>query len=344
LSAKVSREEGRRMIDRMHLIADRQRFTDKAVGALIGLAVGDAMGDVGRDPDHRSRFGVATDLVPEAKSTDDTEFAILTARTLVDCGGRLTVGVVLDAWKKYILGFGGAKKRAGRPLYGAIENLRRGLTPPESGRFNVMNDDDGAAMRVAPIGVFCAGDPGRAAELAEIDARISHDRDGVWAARAVAASTAVAMADGTVEEIIEAGVQVIPSTSWLAHTMKVAMEICDHSESIDRAYHELHSRLWTPEHATSAEAVPQMYAILRLTGGDFHNGLLWSANFGRDADTITALTCALNGARYGVSVIPKAWVEQVRCAAAVCLEFTSGEDLVRLGEEIAALAFREVDR
>jgi ADP-ribosylglycohydrolase len=329
------------MIDRMELVQDRDRFTKRATGALVGLAVGDAMGDLGRDQEHRARFGIATELTPEAKSTDDTEFAILTARSLIDCGGELSPEAVTSAWKRYILDFGGAKKRAGRPLYGAIENLRRGLTPPESGRFNIMNDDDGAAMRMAGIGIYCAGDPNEAARLAEIDARISHDSDGVYAAQAVAASTAVAMVDGSVEDIIEAGRRFMPKGSWLDHATTVAMEICDRSGTIEKAYRELHTSLWTPEHAASAEAVPQMYAVFRLTGGDFHAGLLWSANFGRDADTISALTCSLNGALNGIDVIPAPWVAQVRKAAAVCLEFTKNEDLVSLGEEIAGLVCGE---
>ncbi len=329
------------MIDREQLIRDREGYTSKAVGALVGLAVGDAMGDVGRDQEHRTRFGIATEMVPEAKSTDDTEFAVLTARALIDCKGKLTAEAVTEAWRRYILAYGGAKKRAGRPLYGAIENLKRGLLPPESGRFNIMNNDDGAAMRIAGVGVFCAGDPEEAARLAEIDARISHDLDGVYAAQAVAASTAVAMVDGSIEEIVETGRRFMPKGSWLEHATKVAMDICDRAGSIEKAYRELHTELWTPEHAASAEAVPQMYAIFRLTGGDFRTGLLWSANFGRDADTISALTCSLNGALNGVGVIPSDWVEQVRRAAAVCLEFTRDEDLVTLGEELAALAAGE---
>lgn len=331
------------MIDRKEFLADKARLEAKAIGALIGLAVGDAVGDLARNPDYRSRFGIATVLEPGAAGTDDTEFAILTARTLADCGGRLTLEAVERGWRTYILARGGAKKRAGRPLYGAIENLRRGLSPPESGRFTVMNDDDGAAMRVAPIGVYRAGDPEGAARLAEIDACISHDGDGVAAAKAVAASTAVAMADGTVEEIVSAGLRQMEAGSWLEHATREAMEICDRAGTVERAYHELHTQLWSPEHSASAEAIPQVYALFRLTGGDFRSGLLWSANFGRDADTIAALTSSLCGALHGVGVIPDPWVEQVRRPGAVCLEFTGEEDIVALAKELAELGLREAD-
>ena len=121
----------------------------KAVGCLVGLAVGDALGDLGRDDEYRKRYGLATELHRNAKSTDDTEFALLTARTLIDCQGDLTTDAVLRAWQRYILDQGGVFERGGQPLYGAVANLRRGILPPLSGRDNVAHYDDGAAMRIA---------------------------------------------------------------------------------------------------------------------------------------------------------------------------------------------------
>ena len=327
------------MISRDEVLADRTRYESRAAGALVGLAVGDAMGDLGRSQEHRARYGIVTNLYPEARSTDDTEFGVLTARCLLDARGNLTTDAVYRAWKKYILDRGGAKKRAGRPLYGAIENLGRGLLPPLSGRHNVMNVDDGAAMRVSPIGVYRAGDPAGAARLAEIDACISHDADGIWAAKAVAASVASAIASADVGEIVEAGLRQFPPGSWIARTMAIAMGICDAKADIEEAFEELHTRLWTPEHATAPEAIPQVYAIFRLTGGDFRRGLLWSANFGRDADTICGLVCSFSGAMRGIEAFPADWVERVRRASGVCLDFSQDEDIVELSRELVALSY-----
>ncbi|MCX7023909.1 MAG: ADP-ribosylglycohydrolase family protein [Spirochaetes bacterium] len=326
------------MIPRSELLADRKLYESKARGCLAGLGVGDAMGDTGRSQEYRSRYGVITNMYPDAKSTDDTEFGILTACCLLDNSGEPSPDDVCAAWKKYILDRGGAKKRAGRPLYGAIENIGRGLMPPESGKYNVMNTDDGAAMRISPVGIFRAGDPEGAARLAAIDACISHDRDGIWAAQAVAASVAVAMANGTVGEIIEAGMKVLPKDSWMARAMGIAMRICDEKPDIEVAFEDLHAELWTPEHATAAEAIPQVYAIFRLTGGDFRRGLLWSANFGRDADTISGLVCSLSGALHGIDAIPAKWVGQIRHASGVCLEFSKDWDLLDLADQLVALS------
>lgn len=309
----------------------------KAQGCLAGLAVGDAFGDIARSEVFRNQYGIITNLYAGAKSTDDTEFAVLTAQILLDCGGHLTPASVLEGWQRYILAEGGMFERGGRPLYGAVANLRRGLTPPLSGRFNVMNNDDGAAMRIAPLGILCAGDPQRAARMAEIEAQISHYQDGIWAAQAVAAGVAVAMADGDVEEVLGAALACIPAESWLGYAIHKAMQICDRAGCIEQAWEDLHTQFWTPVHSVSPEAIPQALAVYRLTGGDFQQGMFWGGNFGRDADTIGAVIGALCGARHGLEVIPPDWVEKVRRPSGVCLKFTAQRDVLEIAAALAEL-------
>ena len=318
-------------------VEQRAELVDRATGCLLGLAVGDAFGDLGRSPEHRQRYGMVTDMAEGARSTDDTEFAVLTAQTLIDCGGKLDSDAVLAAWEKYILGQGGMFDRGGKPLYGAVANLARGIHPPLSGQDNVQNDDDGAAMRIAPVGIVCPGQPERAASLAEIEAQISHSRDGIWAAQAVAASIAVAMDGGSVEEIINAGCQVIPPESWLGRAMSRAMRICDDSPDIITAYHPLHEQLWTPVHSMAAEAVPQAYAVFRLTRGEFRSGMIWAGNFGRDADTISALVGAMSGALHGSEVIPAEWADKVDQPAGVCLRFAAQKSMRSLAGQLIDL-------
>lgn len=329
------------MKTRQQVLADRKLYESKAAGAMIGLAIGDAMGDIGRSQDHRARYGIVTNLYPDAKSTDDTEFGVLTARALIDAGGALTPNGVAAAWRRYVLDRGGAKKRAGRPLYGALANLARGIEPPLSGRHNVMNIDDGAAMRASPHGIVRAAEPAAAAALAAIDACVSHDADGIMAAQALAASVAVAMADGSITEIVEAGRAYMAPGSWLRAAMDRAMAICDAEPDIEKAYEALHVDLWNPEHASSPEAIPQVYAIFRLTAGDPRRGLLWSANFGRDADTISGLVCSLCGALHGLSAFRPDWVKAVRKPSGVCLEFAAEYDMIGLAESLVALAYGE---
>ncbi|MCC7208547.1 MAG: ADP-ribosylglycohydrolase family protein [Anaerolineae bacterium] len=316
---------------------NRQDLTNRAIGCFLGLAVGDAFGDIGRSDSYRQRYGIVSDLYEGAHSTDDTEFAVLTAQTLIDCGGALTVEAVLDAWRKYILAQGGMGARGGKPLYGAVANLERGLLPPYTGLDNVQNDDDGAAMRIAPVGILCAGNPDRAAQLAEIDACISHARDGIWGAQVVAAAVAVAMTGAPIEAVLTAGLRYTPSDSWLGRATARAMRICDAAGSIEGAWEALHTELWTPAHSCVAEALPQALSIFRLTGGDFRKGMFWAGNFGRDADTISAIVGALAGAMQGEGAIPEAWREKARRPAGVCLKFAAALDIRDLAIRLVGL-------
>ncbi len=322
---------------------DEKVFTDRAVASMIALAVGDAAGDLGRDDSVRQKYGIVSKLLPEGKSTDDTEFTALSARALLDCRGEYTAKIVADTWRKLVLSDGGAKERGGTPLYGALWNLSQGIDPPLSGQDNTLNIDDGAAMRAVPFGIAAVNNPGEAARLAGIDASVSHDHDGIWASQAIAASISVALTGAGVNEVVEAGRSFIPDNSWLGRRMDQAMAIVDSEKDPFEAYERLHTDLWSPRHSVSPEAIPQIYALYRMSKGKFRRGFILAANFGRDADTVTALVLALCAAGEGLAVIPEDWVEQVRQPAGVCLSFAKDEDMCDLGHQLAeyALSHRE---
>ena len=176
------------MIRRDELVNNSVERDNRACGALIGLAVGDSFGDACRLQDNRVNYGFTTDFNDGASwSTDDTEFALLTAKTLIKTGGTLTSEAVVDAWMEDVV-VQDEMRRGGQSEIFAANNLKKGLRPPLSGKYNTFHMSDGTAMRIPPVGIVCAGDPERAAEMARIDAEVSHYRDGVWGAQAVAAA------------------------------------------------------------------------------------------------------------------------------------------------------------
>jgi ADP-ribosylglycohydrolase len=332
------------MLTRTQIVDKKDLYIDRARSALIGLAIGDVMGDLGRDNDVRLQYGLATELLPHGQSTDDTEFCVLSARCFLNCDGEYTAQKVAACWRKLVTEKGGALERAGIPLYGALWNLAQGIDPPQSGTDNALHEDDGAAMRAVPFGIVAAGDPDEAARLAAIDASISHAGDGIHAAAAIAASMSVAILGAPFPEVIATGRNYIPADSWLGRRMELALDIADNSEDLFYAYKELHTRLWTPKHSVAAEAIPQMYALYKLAEGDFRKGLIYAANFGRDADTICALVASLTAAAKGMTVIPPDWVEQVRRPSGVCLAFTVGEDLLDLGLELVERVVADMEK
>lgn len=325
------------MLSKAQLRANRGLCRDKAIGSLIGHAIGDSFGDAARTPENHFMFGITMDFPPgEAWSTDDTEFSLLTAQTLIDCGGKLTPEAVLAAWERHVLvqdefPRGGASERE------AALNIRRGLRPPLTGQFNAYHLSDGAAMRCGPVGILCAGDAPRARELAEIDAQLSHWRDGIWGAQAVAAAVAVAMADGSVDEIVAAAREAAPADSWLRFNLDRALEIVDSAASLEAAWMPLHRALVSEYKAAVPEAVSEALAIFKLTGGDFRKGIIYGGNFGRDADTIAAIIGAIAGARCGLGGIPEEWAAKCRYPSGTCLAFAKGLDIFEVGARLAEL-------
>jgi ADP-ribosylglycohydrolase len=194
-------------------------------------------------------------------------------------------------------------------------------------------------MRIAPVGIICRGNPTRAAKIAGIEAQMSHARDGIWGAQAVAASIAVALDSATPEEIVATGAQQIPHDSWLGRALDRALTICRTHQTIEAAWEQLHADLWNPVHSMAAEALPQAYSIFLLTGGDFRKGMFWACNFGRDADTIAALVGAMSGAIHGSDVIPETWANKVRRPAGVCLKFAAQCDIPEVAEQLVEVAY-----
>ena len=324
------------MLSKEAFIQDRARVFDKAYGALSGLAIGDSFGDASRMAENRSNYQVTTDFNKGASwSTDDTEFALLTAKTLIRCRGRLTTQECVRSWMEDVV-TQDEYKRGGASEIEAANNLRKGLLPPRSGMFNSFRMSDGSAMRIGPVGIVCAGDPEKAKEFARIESEISHFQEGVWGAQAVAAAVSVAMVDGSMDEIFDAAMSAIPEDSWLYYNMTQAFEILEsRGGSMLDAWMELHDFLWTSSWATTAEAIPSAFVCLKYANKDFRTGVTLAGNFGRDADTIGAVAGVILGAKYGASQMPQHWIEKTRYPTGTCLTFTNGIDIRAYAQEMA---------
>lgn len=326
------------MLTREQLAKNRNLAEDKAKGALCGLAIGDSLGDAARKPDIQKDYGIMTDFLRGASwSTDDTEFALMTAYNLIRTNGSFTKEDVVELWMAHVA-TQDELKRGGVSEVEACNNLRRGILPPDSGRFNAYYMSDGAAMRSGPIGIVCAGDPERAAFLAETDASVSHYRDGIWGAQAVAVAVSLAMVDAKMEEIICGVKKVIPEESWFYETLERAIGIVEEAHgSIAEAWMPLHEQLFSTHRSTVAEALPEVFGCLLLEHSSFRAGLTLAANFGRDADTIGAVAGAVLGARYGAEGIPAHWLEKTRFPSGTCLEFAKGIDIFDYAGQLAGL-------
>ncbi|MFF2888831.1 ADP-ribosylglycohydrolase family protein [Paenibacillus sp. NPDC057967] len=99
----------------------------------------------------------------------------------------------------------------------AYLNLKNGIMAPRSGSIEqngaVVAEQIGGQIFIDVWGMIAPGNPKLAAEYAEKAASVSHDGEGIYGGRFIAAAISAAYTAGSVDEIIDAGLSVIPEES-----------------------------------------------------------------------------------------------------------------------------------
>lgn len=317
---------------------------DRARGSFLGLAVGDALGSPteGKTPEQiSSKWGRVTDFLSEDQGgSDDTEYALFSAKLLLEKKKTLTSNDVATAWKRDIIKSDNAYKGAGFSEIIAIHNLLNGEQPPQSGQ-HLHSWSDGLAMRVAPFGIAAAGDPQFAAHLAQIDGVVSHSGEGIFSGQAVAAAVAVAMTGAPLKKIIQAGLDVIPKDSWTFASINRGVKIGSTSNDVWSSLEPLHSSIacsyyiWTD---VAPEAVGLAFGLIAAAQGNFEDAVLGAVNIGRDTDTIAAIAGAICGASRGIQVIPERWTKRISVSRGICINAVKNMNISEISDELALLA------
>jgi ADP-ribosylglycohydrolase len=310
----------------------------------MGLAVGDALGGPteGKSRETINRlWGRVTGFLTEGQQgSDDTEHALFNARLLLVHGLQISSATIAAAWEHEIAGVANAFKGAGFSEMLAIRNLRAGLEPPESGR-HCHAWSDGLAMRVAPFGIVAAGRPSLAAELAELDGRVTHAGEGIFSGRAVAAAVAEAMGGADLDSCIDAAREAIPEDCWTVRAIDRAVEAGRASADVWSALSVLEDRVVSPMYTwcdLGPEAVALVFGLIVAARGDLRNALLGAVNIGRDADTIAAIIGAILGASGGIASIPEEWAWRIGPSAGTCIAAVRGMRIEETADRLAGLA------
>ncbi|MFG6199480.1 ADP-ribosylglycohydrolase family protein [Nonomuraea sp. JJY05] len=317
-------------------------YRDKARGCLLGLAAGDALGAPAENlppSEIRRRWGRLTEI--EGGGTDDTEYAIFAASLLVRHGHALTSADVAQAYRREIIPrVNGPMRGAGFSELGTVEALRRGLEPPLTGLVHSHGWSDGLAMRAAPYGVFCPGDPAQAARLVEQDGLVSGSGEGILGGRAVAGAVAAAMGGAPVQDVVRAALSVIPADSWTARNVVRACALLPTMGPADEvalveALHEAVVIRHYPWTDVAPEAVALALAAVLAGDGDVEASVTFGVSLGRDADTIGAIAGAITGAMRGESGVPERWAARIGPVTGKCLPVVAGKHVLDVADELA---------
>lgn len=276
---------------------------DRAIGALMGLAVGDAIGTT-LEFKARDTYAPLTDMIgggpfalKPGEWTDDTAMALALADSLYgsddldeadlmqrfvqwheegaySCTGRcFDIGITTrQALNKF--------KRTGDPFAGSSDPLTAG---------------NGSLMRLAPVAIRFFSDRPLLRDVAARQSRTTHAApEAVDACAAYAELIADAIEGRPLHEVLAnreaewaGAIATIMAGSWRGkerHQIRASGYVA----------HSLEASLW-------CLGCTQTYA----------DAVLLAANLGEDADTTAAITGQLAGAHYGLSGIPAHWRERV---------------------------------
>ncbi|MFA5832908.1 MAG: ADP-ribosylglycohydrolase family protein [Bacteroidota bacterium] len=317
---------------------------ERARGAFLGLAVGDALGrpTEGKTPlEIESRWGRITDFLTEDQTgSDDTEYALFSAKLLLQHKKELTTEIIVDAYRREIINSTNLYKGAGFSEIIAIHNLQMGLQPPSSGQ-HVHSWSDGLAMRVTPYGIASAFDYHFAAHLAKEDGIIANSGEGIFSGQAVAAAIACAMNGASVDEIIKTALEVLPKNSWTASSITRGVSIGSSCNDVWSSLVPLHQSLactyyfWTD---VAPEAVGLAFGLVAAARGKFEDAVLGAVNLGRDTDTIAAIAGAICGAHQGIQVIPERWTKRISISKGTCINTVKNMNILNVADDLSVLA------
>lgn len=287
---------------------DDMNSSDRFRGALLGLAVGDALGTtVEFRP--RGTFRPVTDMIgggpfdlEPGQWTDDTSMALCLAASLAETG-RFDLADQIDRYCRwhetgYLSSNGrcfdiGNTIRAALRRYRATGNPAAGSTDPRSA-------GNGCIMRLAPVVLYFHPDEDRVARHAAESCLTTHGAsECLEAASLLGRILARALAGQSKERILQTEIHESSREPRVAaiengdYLVKTESQIRGSGYVIDC----LEAALWCFARTETFEAA-----------------VLAAANLGDDADTTAAVCGQVAGAFYGESGVPRRWIERLTMA------------------------------
>jgi len=282
---------------------------DRFRGALLGLAVGDALGTT-VEFRKRGTFKTLTTIVgggpfglEPGQWTDDTAMALCLADSLVECDGfdpSDQAGRYLRWWREGCCSCTGSCFDIGSTVRTALAHFEQ-TGDPFSGSTHERSAGNGSLMRLAPVVLAFAGEPGRAIHLAGESSRVTHGAAAaVDACRYFAGLLIGALGGGVKATLLAPRFEPMPEL-WAGSPLTPVIDTVASGSFRQKSRDQIRASGYVVE---SLEAA--LWAFRTTTS--FREGALAAVNLGDDADTTGAIYGQLAGAFYGASGIPAEWL------------------------------------
>lgn len=297
---------------------------DKYRGAILGLAIGDALG-APVEFQMPGDFDIVTDFMdtprfelPAGHWTDDTAMALCLANSLIEKGFDPD-----DQVERYLRwlsdGYCSSTGKAigvGQTVLRALSRFRPGESPyiGVTGRYA---DGNGTLMRIAPIALYFRKNPIEAMKYAELSSKITHG------------SMLCAQACQYYTGLIIGALNGVPKEKILSHSFSPVENYWQEHQMTDEIQNVVagsYKEIEPPDIQGRGYVVKSMEAALWAfySSETYEDGVLKAVNLGDDADTTGAIYGQLAGAYYGMQQIPTHWIDGI----------ARKEDLVKVADEL----------
>lgn len=287
-----------------------QQPQDRSRGALLGLAIGDAIGTTleFRPP---GSFAPLTDMVggghfclKKGYWTDDTSMALCLGHSLVACQ-RFDATDQMQRYCDWLdngyMSSIGTCFDVGVTVSSALRRFQK-TGNPYAGAKSRWSSGNGSIMRLAPIAIACAHDVAAAQRLAAASSRTTH-------AAPLCLDSCGLLATVLIQLLRGYGKSGLQPSDYTASSHEVEQLQRGHWQQ--KSYQQLKGTGYVID---SLEAA--LWCFYHTD--NYADCVLAAANLGNDADTTAAVAGQLAGACYGYAAIRPAWREALHREAEIC--------------------------
>ncbi len=303
------------------------------VGALIGTFVGDALGMPVEGWSWREiarAYGEVREMLPARLGagtyTDDTILMVALAESLLANEGRVVPEDLVQRFRQAY----DRRRGFGAGMHRLMRLWDEGVPWEEAARrlFEGGSYGNGAAMRVAPVGVLFHHDERAVYEAATAQARVTHahplGQQGA-ALQALAVALALRSTPHTFSRddfLAELEAMLPASAETFRRALMQIADLFDRWEERDLIVRKLGNR------ASAHRSVPTAIFAFLTFWNSFEEAVVYAVSLGGDTDTLAAMTGAIAGAFHGVEAIPKRWWDALEN------EGKGRDHIARLGEQL----------
>lgn len=277
---------------------------DRFRGALLGLAVGEALGAPAEfltADQIVERYGVIAEMigggchdVAPGQTTDATDMALCLAESLADRGDLDPE----DVMRRYARWFETKPRDVSLTVRAVMLSYRAGTPWDLASRraWEILGRPvaaNGSLMRCAPLALAFSDDPGRRREASLDESMLTHfDPLAGWACVALNDLIVAAMDDELREQLpVIAG-------ALQDDDLRISAALRD---AVEAEPEEVQNSAFVVDSLRTA-----LWAVLR--SATFEEAVCLVVNLGGDADTVAAVSGALAGALHGEAGIPARWL------------------------------------